>query len=132
MKIKRLSLLVVTLFAVFASRSDDQPAKRTEPFILGADITFLLEDEAAGAEFYDHGVKKDFFQILKDNKFNYVRVSTIVEPTRNFSRGDLAHIKILAKRAKAAGVGLLVNFFYSDDWASPENQPKPAVWTKLA
>jgi arabinogalactan endo-1,4-beta-galactosidase len=132
MKIKRLSLLVVTLFAVFASRADDQPAKRTEPFILGADITFLLEDEAAGAEFYDHGVKKDYFQILKDNKFNYVRVSAIVEPTANFSRGDLAHIKILSKRAKAAGMGMLVNFFYSDTWASPEGQPKPVAWTNLA
>ena len=139
---KRARLLAAALlaafFAVFASRAvdapaaSDQPIRRAEPFILGADITFLLEDEAAGAEFYDHGVKKDYFQILKDNKFNYVRVSTIVEPTRNFSRGDLAHIKILAKRAKAAGVGLLVNFFYSDDWASPENQPKPAVWTNLA
>lgn len=139
---KRARLLAAALlaafFAVFAIRAAEAPAasdqstKRTQPFILGADITFLLEDEAAGAEYFDHGVKKDFFQILRDNKFNYVRVSAIVEPTRNFSRGDLAHIKILAKRAKAAGVGLLVNFFYSDDWASPENQPKPAVWTNLA
>ncbi len=105
---------------------------RPQPFILGADITFLLEDEAAGAEFYDHGVKKDFFQILKDNKFNYVRVASVVEPTRNFSRGDLDHIKILAQRAKAAGLGLLVDFFYSDTWASPEGQPTPRAWSNLS
>jgi arabinogalactan endo-1,4-beta-galactosidase len=55
-----------------------------------------------------------------------------VEPTRNFSRGDLEHVKILAKRAKAAHLGLLVDFFYSDTWASPEGQPKPAAWTNLA
>ena len=73
---------------------------RTQPFILGADITFLLEDEAAGAVYYDHGVKKDFFQILKDNHFNYVRVPSVVEPARAFSRGDLEHVKILAKRAR--------------------------------
>jgi arabinogalactan endo-1,4-beta-galactosidase len=73
---------------------------RTQPFILGADITFLLEDEAAGAVYYDHGMQRDFFQILKDNQFNYVRVPSVVEPTRAFSRGDLEHVKILAKRAK--------------------------------
>lgn len=77
---------------------------------------FLLEDEAAGAVYYDHGVQKDFFQVLKDNQFNYVRVPSLVEPTRVFSRGDLEqNVKILAKRAKAANMGLLVDFFYSDN-----------------
>src|SRR5208283_2013532 len=80
-----------------------------QPFILGADITFLLEDEAAGAVYYDHGVQKDFFQILKDNDFNYVRVPSVVETTRTFSRGDLEHVKIVAQRAKAAHLGLLVD-----------------------
>jgi arabinogalactan endo-1,4-beta-galactosidase len=145
-KSPKLSLLVAALLGVFFTitgcRAADAPpagtastsapdAKRTAPFILGADITFLLEDEAAGAEYYDHGVKKDFFQILKDNKFNYVRVPSVVEPTSFFSRGDLEHVKLLAKRAKAANLGLLVDFFYSDTWASPEGQPKPAAWTNL-
>lgn len=122
------------LFAVISSQAPVEPPSppRTQPFILGADITFLLEDEAAGAVFYDHGVKKDFFQLLKDNKFNYVRVASIVEPTKDFSRGDLEHVKILARRAKAANLGLLVDFFYSDTWASPEGQPTPAAWKKLA
>ena len=137
-----LSLLAAFLPATFftvsncraadAPAASEQPAGRTQPFILGADITFLLEDETAGAEYYDNGVKKDFFQVLKDNKFNYVRVPAVVEPTRGFSRGDLEHVKILAKRAKAANMGLLVDFFYSDTWASPEGQPKPSAWTNLA
>jgi arabinogalactan endo-1,4-beta-galactosidase len=144
LKTSKLSLLAAALltgvFPLSGGQAADAPAgstsaptaKRTAPFILGADITFLLEDEAAGAEYYNHGVKQDFFQILKDNKFNYVRVSSVVEPTRGFSRGDLEHVKIMAKRAKAANMGLLVDFFYSDTWASPENQPKPAAWTNLA
>src|SRR5450432_3062483 len=102
--IPRSLLLTSSLFAVLftAARAGDsfatgtdtaliksdafpyQSGKRVDPFILGADITFLLEDEAAGAEYYDQGVKKDFFQILKDNKFNYVRVPSVVEPTRSF------------------------------------------------
>jgi arabinogalactan endo-1,4-beta-galactosidase len=136
MKIHKSFLFTAILLAAFALRAADAPVasdqpKRTQPFILGADITFLLEDEAAGAEYYDRGVKKDFFQILKDNGFNYVRIPSVVEPTRVFSRGDLEHVKILAQRAKAAGLGLLVDFFYSDNWASPEGQPKPAAWTNL-
>jgi arabinogalactan endo-1,4-beta-galactosidase len=131
MKILKPSFFTAVLLAAFVIRAADVPAARTQPFILGADITFLLEDEAAGAEYYDHGVKKDFFQILKDNKFNYVRIPSIVEPTRAFSRGDLEHVKILARRAKAANMGLLVDFFYSDNWASPEGQPKPAAWANL-
>ena len=73
--------------------------------ILGVDITFLLADEAAGAVYYDHGAKQDFFQILKDNKFNYVRVPSVVEPTRAFSCEDLEHVKILAIRTKVANMG---------------------------
>ena len=123
-----MGLLAVALFAALAGQAADV---RPQPFILGADITFLLEDEAAGAEYFDHGAKKDLLQILNDNKFNWVRVPAVVEPTRNFSRGDLEHVKILSKRAKGAGMGLLVDFFYSDTWASPEGQPKPAAWTNL-
>jgi arabinogalactan endo-1,4-beta-galactosidase len=131
MKIQNQFLFATILLAASVIRAADAPVARTQPFILGADVIFLPEDEAAGAEYYDHGVKKDFFQILKDNKFNFVRVTSVVEPTRNFSRGDLDHVKILAKRAKAANMGLLVDFFYSDTWASPEGQPKPAAWTNL-
>jgi hypothetical protein len=32
-----------------------------QPFIPGAGITLLPEDEAAGAVYHDHGVKRDFF-----------------------------------------------------------------------
>jgi len=136
MRNPKLFLVTAAFLAVLSmmlcSRAADAPPARTQPFILGADVTFLLEDEAAGAVFYDKGVKKDFFQILKDNKFNYVRVTSIVEPTKDFSRGDLAHVKILARRAKAAHLGLLVDFFYSDAWANPEHELTPAAWKKLA
>jgi len=77
-------------------------------------------------------VQKDFLQLLKDNQFNYVRIPAVVEPTRGFSRGDLEHVKTLARRAKAAHLGVLIDFFYSDNWASPEGQPKPAAWANLA
>jgi arabinogalactan endo-1,4-beta-galactosidase len=34
----------------------------------------------------------------------------------------------LARRAKAAGLGLYINFHYSDTWADPAHQTTPAGW----
>jgi arabinogalactan endo-1,4-beta-galactosidase len=41
---------------------------------------------------------------------------------------DLAHVKVLAKRAKAAGMGILLDIHYGDTWTSPGHQEKPAAW----
>src|SRR5689334_6550208 len=51
-----------------------------EPFILGADISWVPEDEADGATYFDHGVQKDIFQILHDYQFNYIRLRVFVDP----------------------------------------------------
>jgi arabinogalactan endo-1,4-beta-galactosidase len=115
---------------------------RTQPFILGADISWIPEDEAAGATYYDHGVKMDIFDILKKYKFNYIRLRLFVNPgapdgyakTRlggNEAFCDLAHVVALAKRAKAAGMGLLLDIHYGDNWTSPGHQEKPAAWANL-
>jgi hypothetical protein len=36
-----------------------------------------------------------------------------------------------AKRLKVHGIKLLVDFHYSDSWADPGKQPKPAAWEGL-
>jgi len=113
---------------------------RTGPFILGADISWIPEDEADGAEYFDHGVKKDIFQILKEYKFNYIRLRLFVEPgnrggyatRRSEPFCDLAHTIALAKRARAAGMGLLLDFHFGDTWTSPGHQDKPAAWRDLS
>jgi arabinogalactan endo-1,4-beta-galactosidase len=44
---------------------------------------------------------------------------------------DLAHTIGMAKRIKAAGMGLLINFHYSDSWADPGKQFTPSAWADL-
>src|SRR6476469_4086152 len=63
-------------------------AARTGPFIIGADISWIPEDEAAGATYFDHGVQKDIFTILKDHGFNYIRLRVFVNPhsARGYAR----------------------------------------------
>ncbi|MFI5161506.1 MAG: glycosyl hydrolase 53 family protein [Sphingobacteriales bacterium] len=102
--------------------------------ILGADISFLPELESRGVKFSDNGVPKDAIQILKDHGFNYIRLRIFNDPAapKGYSPGkgfcDLEHTKAMAKRVKAAGMKLLLDFHYSDTWADPGKQFKPAAW----
>ncbi len=108
--------------------------KRPSENILGADISFLPELESRGVRFSDKGVEKDAITILKDHGINYVRLRIFNDPSRDsgYSPGkgfcDLEHTKAMAKRVKAAGMKLLIDFHYSDYWADPGKQYKPAAW----
>ena len=105
--------------------------------MLGADISFLPELEARGIHFSDNKGERDAIEILKDHGFNYIRLRIFNEPARDsgYSPGkgfcDLAHTLAMAKRAKAAGLRLLLDFHYSDYWADPGKQYKPAAWRGL-
>ena len=102
--------------------------------MLGADISFLPELEAKGIHFSDKGIQKDAIQILKDHGFNYIRLRIFNDPARDsgYSPGrgfcDLEHTKQMARRIKAAGMKFLLDFHYSDYWADPGKQYKPAAW----
>lgn len=102
--------------------------------MLGADISFLPQMESRGIKFSDQGTEKDAIRILKDHGFNYIRLRIFNNPGRDsaYSPGrgfcDLEHTKAMAKRVKAAGMKLLLDFHYSDTWADPGKQYKPAAW----
>ena len=111
---------------------------RTTDKMLGADISFLPQLEDRGLKFSDKGVEKDAIQILKDHGFNYVRLRIFNEPANDSGYSpkkgfcDLEHTKQMAKRVKAAGMKLLLDFHYSDYWADPGKQYKPAAWKNLS
>ncbi|MGZ5190453.1 MAG: glycosyl hydrolase 53 family protein, partial [Flavisolibacter sp.] len=112
--------------------------KKQTDTMIGADISFLPQLEARGMKFSDKGVQKDAIEILKDHGFNYVRLRIFNEPARDSGYSpkkgycDLEHTKQMAKRVKAAGMKLLLDFHYSDYWADPEKQYKPEAWKGLS
>jgi arabinogalactan endo-1,4-beta-galactosidase len=124
------------------SDADAADAPIAPSFFLGADITFAQQDVAAGATYLDNGVNKPILMLLKDHGFNYIRLRTFVDPTQSapnpgggvfspYSRqgfGDLAHTVSFGQLIKAAGMGFLLDFHYSDYWADPGKQIKPAAW----
>jgi arabinogalactan endo-1,4-beta-galactosidase len=101
-------------------------------YFIGADITWVQADEARGATYSD-GSKRDILQILKDHGFNFIRLRTFVDPKAadgydKSGYGDLAHTLAFGKRIKAAGMGFLLDFHYSDNWADPGKQCVPVAW----
>ncbi|RUS46575.1 glycosyl hydrolase 53 family protein [Cohnella sp. AR92] len=110
-----------------------------DEFIKGADISTLQSIEDAGGKYYDNGQEKDLLEILKDHGVNYIRLriwNNPVEAGGSDEQGqggynDLAHTIEMAKRVKEAGLKLLLDFHYSDFWADPGKQVKPAAWADL-
>ena len=121
---------------VTSSSSSDKIVPLRPSFIVGADISAVPAQEARGIKFSDKGVQKDVLQILKDHGFNYIRLRVFVQPTNSggySAQGycDLPHTIDMARRVKAAGMGLLIDFHYSDTWADPGKQTKPLAWRQL-
>jgi arabinogalactan endo-1,4-beta-galactosidase len=100
--------------------------------IVGADISSLPSVEAAGAVFSQNGVHGDALTILQRNGFNYARLRLFHAPSKQRELvNDLAYDVALAVRAKRAGLKLLLDLHYSDSWADPGKQTKPAAWASL-
>lgn len=103
-------------------------------FIKGMDLSSIKEVEACGAKFYDKGKEKDVFEILKNYGTNSVRLRLWNDPYsiegKPYGAGnnDLNTTIELAKRAIAHGMGVLLDFHYSDFWADPGKQTKPKAW----
>lgn len=98
--------------------------------IVGADVSSLQQAEETGNCFFDvNGEQKDLLEILADHGFNYVRARTWHSPADGYLNKE--RIVQLANRVKAAGLNLLLDIHYSDSWADPGKQNKPAAWVNL-
>ncbi|MNM37740.1 Arabinogalactan endo-1,4-beta-galactosidase precursor [compost metagenome] len=100
-------------------------------FIKGVDISTLQALEAKGIKYYENGQEKDLLAILKEHGVNYVRLRVWNDPTESDGFNNKEKLLELAPRIKAAGFKLLVDFHYSDFWADPGKQVKPAAWANL-
>ncbi len=96
-------------------------------FIKGADISWLTQMENAGNKFYNSaGTQQDCIQILKALGMNAIRLRVWVNPADGWC--NTADFLAKATRAQAAGMKILADFHYSDSWADPGKQNKPAAW----
>ncbi|MBC8109251.1 MAG: glycosyl hydrolase 53 family protein [Anaerolineae bacterium] len=108
-----------------------------DKMIVGADISMLPEIEKAGGVFLNAGKPADAIAIFKNHGFNLFRVRLFVNPSKDFNSNwgaiqGFETVRALAKRIKASGAMLLLDLHYSDTWADPGKQTKPAAWKDLS
>lgn len=93
----------------------------------GVDWSSVTVEERAGIQYKStSGQAQPLEKILAASGINTVRQRVWVNP----SNGDynLPYNLALAKRAKAAGLSVYVDFHYSDTWADPGHQAIPKGW----
>jgi arabinogalactan endo-1,4-beta-galactosidase len=102
----------------------------TTTFIKGADISWVTEMEAAGIHFYNAaGTKTECFALMKSLGMNSIRLRVWVNPSNAWC--GTADVIAKAVRAKNLGLKVLIDFHYSDSWADPSKQTKPANWASI-
>lgn len=133
MKFKHPAILLFILLVTFACKkpgTGSTPAPVTPPtafFAKGADVSWLTQMEAAGIKFYNSsGTEQECMLLLKNIGMNSIRLRVWVNPATGWNNS--ADVVAKAIRAKNLGMKILIDFHYSDTWADPGNQTKPAAW----
>jgi len=103
-------------------------------FWYGVDASFLPQLEAAGAHFFagsniTDGTAQDALAIFAAHGVNSVRLRVWVNPADGHN--GTAETLALARRIHALDMALLLDLHYSDTWADPGHQAKPAAWMDM-
>ena len=119
--IKRCSILFLIFFTVLPIG-----IVRSQ-FANGADVGWLSQMEDEGYVFKDNqGIEKNCLDILKEKGITALRLRVWVNPSNGYcNKKDVAY---MARRAVSMGFKVLIDFHYSDSWADPGKQNKPAAW----
>lgn len=137
MNIKNIFLGTVwALIALTACSSDDKPVYPEPPlydmsgFAKGADVSWLTEMERSSIKFYDgNDREKECMALLRELGMNSIRLRVWVDPVDGWcNKSDLL---VKAFRANNLGMRLMIDFHYSDTWADPGQQTKPAAWKDM-
>jgi arabinogalactan endo-1,4-beta-galactosidase len=129
----RTSVLVVALLAAISITPAAQATPPAIPLaapltMLGADVSTLQRALDLGAKFYNaSGTQQDPLQILKGVGVNYIRLRVWLNPISGYN--NKAKVLAFATKVKAAGLKLMIDLHYSDTWADPGVQTKPAAWS---
>ena len=118
----------------------DSLSERSVSFIMGMDVSSVLSVEAArrasGAPLFKNfaGEQEDVFKILKDNGITDIRIRVWNDPkdtsgnTYGGGNCDVDNAVAIAERCAAVGLGVIIDFHYSDFWADPAKQTLPKAW----
>ena len=115
----------------FSTKVEEPEMEETEvvDFYKGADISWVTELESKGQKFYNaNGDERECTALMKEYGMNAIRLRVWVDPSKHDNWCNQEDLLVKAKRAKALGMEVMVDFHYSDWWADPAKQNIPASW----
>jgi len=95
-------------------------------YLIGADVT--------DQETQPDATRNNLLTLMQSHGFNAIRLRTFVDPKaadgydQTNGYDDITHTVAFGKQIKDAGMALLVDFHYSDNWADPGKQCVPVAW----
>nr|WP_245891220.1 glycosyl hydrolase 53 family protein [Desmospora activa] len=129
-------LVFVLSFSLLPIHASLEKAEAAPAFAKGADISWVPGMEAQGYVWRDRsGRERDILQILRDDyQINSVRIRVFVHPNNDYANGymNAERAADLAKRASDLGMSVMLTLHYSDSWADPGKQYKPAAWQRYS
>jgi arabinogalactan endo-1,4-beta-galactosidase len=92
----------------------------------GADLSFTPQLVSLGAEYRVDGEPVNLLDASRDAGFGIVRLRLWHTPAEPWHGLDAT--VAFAQEVKARGLDLMLDIHYSDTWADPGHQTKPAAW----
>lgn len=122
-------IIAVALTLTFLS-ANAQEKTVVQPFWLGADISWTLEQEDKGIQNYtSDGVPMENTALMKELGLNAIRLRVWVNSVNGYNTPQ--QVLEMAKRAHDLGMAIMIDFHYSDDWADPGHNNIPREWDGL-
>lgn len=123
--------MLIGLLLLYSCSKPLQSQQAPDTFAKGADISWITEMEQQGISFYTvQGKQTEGMELMKSLGMNTIRLRIWVNPAEKWN--GTADVILKAQRAKQLGMRLMLNFHYSDNWADPGKQYKPAAWASLS
>ncbi|MFF8386444.1 glycosyl hydrolase 53 family protein [Streptomyces kanasensis] len=112
----------------------EAPAHAAAGFVKGVDISWAPQMEAHGHSWRNaSGQQQDLLAILKGYGITAVRLRTFVNPSSDPANGHcgIDEVAAFAKRVKAAGMAIMLDYMFGDTWNSVGVQNPPAAWKDM-
>ena len=119
----RLGLSAAAMLITMAVPASEPASQR----FAGVDLSYVNEVESCGAQYRLDGKLRDPYELFAERGANLVRLRLWNNPSwTNYSTEP--DVTRSMERARKAGMHVLLDFHYSDDWADPQKQTIPAQW----
>jgi len=120
---------IITLLLLFSCTEEKNTEPGHLPFveIRGADMSLLPEVRQSGLIIRNaHNQPEDMLATLKNAGANVIRLRLWNNPATPVS--GFESVKTLSAEIRNRGMQVMITLHYSDSWADPGKQTKPALW----